>query len=228
MKVLRGGDGSLTIRVRPGIFPEGLLALVVPLPLWKLLAEGPYPPSELPPLVLAALIAAAAASFSAEVSDFIFDPIRRELRWRRRTVYSQDAGCVPLRDILGVSVASRLAGGGDYHLHQVVLSLRKRTLPLTRYFSTGRQSEITAQAIRDFLAARGLPEPAPAVPKRSAVGFHRDEQGRWMARLDCGHEVPVRHEPPWVDLLTDEGRKKALGMTAACAKCEAATATDAR
>lgn len=229
MKVLRGGDGSLTIQVRPGVFPEGLLALVIPLPLWKLLAEGPYPVSELPPMLLAAVIAAAVLSYAAEVSDFTFDPHRGELRWSRRTLYWRDVGRAPLRDILAVTVASRLAGGDEYYLHQTVLSLRGRSLPLTRYFSTGRQSGITAQAIRDFLAARGLPEAAaPPAPRRTAVGFHRDAEGRWVAELDCGHHAHVRHEPPWVDLVTDEGRREALGMTGTCAKCETGAPKDAR
>lgn len=227
MKVVHGNDGSLTIRVRPEILPEGLLALVIPLPLWKLLAEGPYPVSELPGLLLASLIAAGALSFFFEISDFTFDPRRSELRWTRRTCYSRQDGCVPLRDILAVDVISRLSRKGNL-LHRAVLSLRGGSLPLTRYSSTGRRSTMAAKAIREFLAARGLPEPPRRPgPRRTAVGFHQDAAGTWMAQLDCGHHVQVRHEPPWVDLLTDEGRKKALGMFAACAKCESGAPEDA-
>lgn len=225
MKIVRGSDGSLTIQVRPGIFPEFLLALVIPLPLWKLLVEGPYPASELPGLLLASFIAAAVLAFVAEVSDFTFDALRGELRWSRKTSYSREGGRVPLRDIRAVTLVSRLSRKGNL-LHQAVLTLRGRSLPLTRYSATGGSSEKAAQAIHDFLAARGLPEPEREKPRRAAVGFHQGGDGQWIARLDCGHEAPVRHEPPWVDLLTEEGRRNALGMLAACAKCETGAPPD--
>lgn len=219
MRIVRPDDGSLVVRVRPGIFPEGLLALVVPLPLWKLLVEGPYPLGEVPPLLLGSLIAAACITFVAEVSDFTFDPRRQELRWSRKTFYSRQGGCVPLRDILAVDVISELSRKGNV-VNQAVLLLRGRSLPLTRYLSTGGSSEAAARAIRGFLKERGLPEPAPAKEiKRAAVGFRQDADGRWVARLDCGHDVYPRHEPPWVDLLTEAGRKAALGMTAPCPEC---------
>ena len=65
------------------------------------------------------------------------------------------------------------------------------------------------------------------MPKRTAVGFQQDDEGRWLARLDCGHDVAARHEPPWVDLLTEEGRRNALGMSAACPKCASGAPKDA-
>lgn len=226
MKIVRPADGSLIVRVRPGIFPEGLLALVIPLPLWKLLAEGPYPIGELPLLLLASLIAAACITVFAEVSDFTFDPLRSELRWSRKTCYSRQGGRVPLRDILAVELVSRLSSKGNL-LHQGVLSLRGRPLPLTRYLSTGRSSEAAVVAIRQFLRERGWREPVGrSAVKRTAVDFYRDADGRWVARLDCGHRVHPRHEPPWVDLLTEAGRKKALGMTAPCPECGGGTPED--
>lgn len=226
MKIVHGDDGSLTIRVRPGIFPEGVLALVIPLPLWKLLGEGPYPVGELPPLLLASLIAAACITVFAETSDFTFDARRKELRWSRKTFYSRQGGRVPLRDVRAVDVISKLSRKENL-LHQAVLSLRGRSLPLTRYAATGRSSEKAARAIRKFLAAQGLPEPEPDKPRRTAVGFHQDAAGQWTVRLDCGHHAPVRHEPPWVDLLTEEGRNNALGMSAACEKCARGAPGDA-
>lgn len=219
MKIIRPADGSLIVRVRPGIFPEGLLALVIPLPLWKLLAEGPYPVGELPPLLLASLIAAGCITAFAEVSDFTFDPLRNELRWSRKTFYSRQGGRVPLRDISAVDLISRLSRKGNL-LHQAVLSLPGRALPLTRYGSTGRSSEAAVVAIRAFLRERRLPAPvARKVVKRAAVDFYQDAGGRWVARLDCGHRVHPRHEPPWVDLFTEAGRQQALGMTAPCPEC---------
>ncbi len=59
------------------------------------------------------------------------------------------------------------------------------------------------------------------VPRR-IVGFHRDDQGEWVADLACGHTLHLRHEPPffpnpWV--LTEEGRRSRLGTEGPCYEC---------
>jgi hypothetical protein len=59
-------------------------------------------------------------------------------------------------------------------------------------------------------------------PQRAIVGFDRDEEGHWVALLECGHRQHVRHAPPmqrreWV--LTDEGRRSQIGTTLACMHC---------
>lgn len=54
------------------------------------------------------------------------------------------------------------------------------------------------------------------------VGFHRDEEGHWVAQLACGHHQHVRHNPPLVErawVLTPDGRKGRLGMVLPCSKC---------
>ena len=58
---------------------------------------------------------------------------------------------------------------------------------------------------------------------RKITGFHRDEQGDWVADLDCGHGQHVRHEPPfrsrpWV--VTEEGRRGRLGQELDCKRCD--------
>jgi hypothetical protein len=56
----------------------------------------------------------------------------------------------------------------------------------------------------------------------SIVGFHQDEEGHWVADLECGHTRHVRHEPPWMErpwVLTEEGRAGMLGTRLACAEC---------
>src|SRR5690606_18985219 len=38
--------------------------------------------------------------------------------------------------------------------------------------------------------------------------FRQDEHGRWEALLECGHVMPVRHRPPYINrpwVLTAEG-----------------------
>jgi hypothetical protein len=58
---------------------------------------------------------------------------------------------------------------------------------------------------------------------RKIIGFHQDEEGYWVADLECGHTQHVRHNPPWVNrpwTTTVEGRNAAIGTTLICKKCE--------
>jgi len=58
--------------------------------------------------------------------------------------------------------------------------------------------------------------------QRRIVGFHRDEEGHWVADLECGHGQHVRHKPPWQErpwVLTAEGRASHIGKTLRCVKC---------
>jgi hypothetical protein len=66
----------------------------------------------------------------------------------------------------------------------------------------------------------------PAVPRR-IVGFRQDDEGHWVAALECGHGQHVRHDPPWQLrpwVLTPEGRARFIGTTLGCVRC----VTDAR
>ena len=54
------------------------------------------------------------------------------------------------------------------------------------------------------------------------VGFHIDDEGHWVARLSCGHNQHVRHDPPWQHrpwVTTEAARKGALGLCLLCKKC---------
>lgn len=65
------------------------------------------------------------------------------------------------------------------------------------------------------------PIAGPAIARR-IVGYHRDEEGYWVADLECGHTQHVRHDPPWqvrTWVTTDEGRRSRLGTTLDCVKC---------
>jgi hypothetical protein len=62
-----------------------------------------------------------------------------------------------------------------------------------------------------------------AFVERAIVGFHKDEEGHWVADLECGHTRHVRHDPPWQSrpwVITDEGRARFLGTKLRCVKCE--------
>lgn len=59
--------------------------------------------------------------------------------------------------------------------------------------------------------------------KRKIVSFHQDDEQHWVARLECGHNQHVRHNPPWINrpwVVTPEGRQAALGAELACKKCD--------
>ena len=59
--------------------------------------------------------------------------------------------------------------------------------------------------------------------KRRIEGFHRDEEGHWVADLSCGHTQHVRHRPPmesrpWV--TSDAGRAGKIGAELDCPFCD--------
>jgi hypothetical protein len=55
------------------------------------------------------------------------------------------------------------------------------------------------------------------------TGYHQDEAGDWVARLKCGHNQHVRHQPPWINrpwVTTHEGRDEHIGHLLDCKKCD--------
>jgi hypothetical protein len=65
------------------------------------------------------------------------------------------------------------------------------------------------------------PHQPPPIPRR-IVGFHQDDEGHWVAELECGHGQHVRHDPPWQLrpwVLTPEWRARFIGVELLCKKC---------
>lgn len=59
-------------------------------------------------------------------------------------------------------------------------------------------------------------------PARCITGFHQDDEGHWVAELECGHQRHVRHQPPWTNrpwVITPEGREQVLGTLLTCRTC---------
>jgi hypothetical protein len=59
--------------------------------------------------------------------------------------------------------------------------------------------------------------------KRKIVGYHRDDEGHWVAELECGHGQHVRHDPPWQVrewVTTQDGRDSFLGTELDCVRCD--------
>jgi len=58
---------------------------------------------------------------------------------------------------------------------------------------------------------------------QAITGYHRDDEGHWVAELACGHNQHVRHDPPWQNrpwVITATGRKSMLGQRLDCRKCD--------
>jgi hypothetical protein len=63
----------------------------------------------------------------------------------------------------------------------------------------------------------------PTEMKREITGYHKDEEGDWVAHLACGHQRHVRHDPPWMNrpwVTKPEGRERFLGRPVDCGTCE--------
>ena len=61
--------------------------------------------------------------------------------------------------------------------------------------------------------------------KQKIVGYHKDEEGDWVADLACGHMQHVRHNPPWTNrpwVISKEGREQHLGAELECKNCDEA------
>jgi hypothetical protein len=59
--------------------------------------------------------------------------------------------------------------------------------------------------------------------KQPIIGYHKDEEDDWVARLACGHNQHVRHNPPWMNrpwVTTENGRESRLDHTLDCKKCD--------
>jgi len=67
--------------------------------------------------------------------------------------------------------------------------------------------------------------------ERCIVGFRQDDEGHWVAKLECGHEQHVRHDPPWQVrpwVITEAGRAAWLGRPLDCPACESVTGSITR
>ncbi len=58
--------------------------------------------------------------------------------------------------------------------------------------------------------------------QRRITRFRQDDEGHWIADLECGHSQHVRHNPPWFVrpwVTTGQGRREALGSMLECRLC---------
>ena len=65
--------------------------------------------------------------------------------------------------------------------------------------------------------------------KQPITDYHKDEESHWVARLACGHNQHVRHNPPWQNrpwVTTEEGRQQHFGEILNCKKCDEGSPKD--
>jgi Protein of unknown function (DUF3565) len=61
--------------------------------------------------------------------------------------------------------------------------------------------------------------------QRRIAGLRQDDEGHWIADLECGHSQHVRHNPPWFVrpwVTTQQSRQQALGSFLECRLCDEA------
>jgi tellurite resistance-related uncharacterized protein len=59
--------------------------------------------------------------------------------------------------------------------------------------------------------------------KQTIVNFHLDRFQEWVADLDCGHVVTMRHNPPYQEckwIGTAKGRQAHIGDIQECVNCD--------
>lgn len=59
--------------------------------------------------------------------------------------------------------------------------------------------------------------------KQKIIGFDKDDEGDWRAKLKCRHYQHVRHKPPLISrewVLSETGRDSRLGFELECKKCD--------
>ncbi|MFV0387422.1 MAG: DUF3565 domain-containing protein [Pyrinomonadaceae bacterium] len=65
--------------------------------------------------------------------------------------------------------------------------------------------------------------------KSEIIGFNRDDENDWRAKLACGHYRHMRHKPPLITrewITTKAGRLEKIGVEIECKKCDDAEPRD--
>ena len=61
----------------------------------------------------------------------------------------------------------------------------------------------------------------PGVQQKIA-SFYLDEEGDWVAEMECGHTQHMRHNPPWQNrswVTSEPGRQERVGTSMVCKDC---------
>jgi uncharacterized protein DUF3565 len=63
----------------------------------------------------------------------------------------------------------------------------------------------------------------PTSMDRRIIGFLQDDEGHWVAELECGHRQHMRHRPPFENrawVTSADGRTSRVGVEVNCKRCD--------
>ena len=132
------------------------------------------------------------------VASGVPDPPMRTLAWVRRSPCSEASAAI------WISKRRTPAGGSGG-----TPALSRRYRQASRGLHSGKDARRgNHRAPHDrVLRARGAPAlllrrrrraGAPGLIMQTRIaGFHVDDEGQWVAELECGHTRHMRHDPPW-------------------------------
>ena len=87
---------------------------------------------------------------------------------------------------------------------------------------SGIESLLFRLSLANRTARSSSPQRSGSSVIQVITGFHRDDEGQWVAELACGHTQHVRHEPPWQVrewTQSEGGRQSRLGSALDCPLC---------
>ncbi|MGB1199769.1 MAG: DUF3565 domain-containing protein [Thalassotalea sp.] len=59
--------------------------------------------------------------------------------------------------------------------------------------------------------------------EQAIIGYTKDDEDHWVAKLQCGHNQHVRHQPPFILrpwVVSKAGRSSMFGYKLPCKKCD--------
>ncbi|KIG15586.1 hypothetical protein DB30_05460 [Enhygromyxa salina] len=186
-------------------------ALVLARTLLRVKADPPADPARFIAEIRTQWFAEVSPHFSVEERELLplSDCASQELREHAQRIRSEHAQLRGLLEGLGTDdLADHSAQLGE--LLEAHVRFEERT-----WFPT-------LEAALDPPTLAGLSRRLQLIPESLITGFHRDEDGVWVAELDCTHTQHVRHAPPfslapWVTEAA--GRAAHVGTPLRCQLC---------
>jgi hypothetical protein len=158
MRVVVNTPAELVASHRPRLLPALLGTLVVAVAARAVMQYESMATAEIVGTVLGVATAAVIVGLVSRSSEFRFDAVSGELRWKRWGFLSRSHGTIALESIERVIIGTNHDGEGE--ADRVVLITKQGRLPLTWHYSSIEPHEQTAQAIRLWLREHGISEPS--------------------------------------------------------------------
>ena len=158
MRVMVNTPAELIARHRPRVLPLLFSFIVVALVVRVVVRYESMTGADIAGTVLGVATGAIIVVLVSRSSEFRFDAVSGELRWKRWGFVSRSHGTVVLESIAGVTIETNRHGEGE--AERVVLLTKHGRLPLTWHYSAVEPHEKTIHAIRLWLRDHGVGDPA--------------------------------------------------------------------